>query len=99
MEMPLSLFMGEKSSTGAGETEARFQKAEAQRQDGLGRLTWGWGQGAGRELGPHRPAANGMESIRSRRCPRERPRLGALRSGKGQGARDPGSSGVSASFW
>ena len=35
MEMPLSLFMGEKSSTGAGETEARFQKAEAQRQDGL----------------------------------------------------------------
>lgn len=46
MEMPLSLFMGEKSSTGAGETEARFQKAEAQRQDGLGRLTWGVGAGS-----------------------------------------------------
>ena len=44
--MPLSLFMGEKSGTGAGETEARFQKAEAQRQDGLGRLTRG---GGGRE--------------------------------------------------
>lgn len=101
VEMPLFLFMGEKSGGGhrCGGDRSQVPQGRGRGQDGLGRLAQGRGQGAGRELGVHRPAANGMESSKNGQRPRERPQLGALRSGKGQGAPDPGNSGVAVSFW